>query len=449
MPIRPPDTVDRRNVVLVTLDSLRADHCGYIDPKLELTPNLDELAEKGIAFENAVSPGPSTAESMPAIFGGDLMTTYISPQDLRTSDDHYELQEKNTRQQTIAEWFKRAGYSTAAFTTNPHTGSQTNFARGFDRFEDFPISRGKYTSKVVRNLPGEVNNFITWLRREGSIKPWTDFYPQILEWIDEASEPYFVWIFLLDTHTPYLVDSEYRSENWFEMYYYTMKRWRDNMDGRRWKDKAEAGWEDRVVDHSLSEKDGRKLHSLYCGTIRFVDEFFERIREDTRSTRPVFVVHSDHGEAFGEHGTYGHEHQLYEENIHVPLIVSGVGEAGRVEEPISLHDLDGVLRNAAREDAEGLTDRDDAYALSKTSNGQQFAVRGETWKYIANVRDLREIVHEEVYDLSDDGDETRNVAEDRPSLVECSRAALQHRFSHEHELIAIDDATGGTAAEGL
>lgn len=416
------DKSDKRNIILVTIDSLRADCCGYINDGVNLTPNLDRMADEGIAFENAVAPGPATYESMPAIFTGDLMTSYSA---WRSGDRDVSDKDANTRQQMIGEWFKSEEYNTAAFTTNPHTGMQSNFSKGFDKFETFPVLRGQFNSRLLNNLPIGVKNLISWGRREGGVKPWTDYYQQILDWIENASEPYFLWIFLLDSHSPYLVDREYRTLNWFEMYYYTTKKWRDNMSGK----------------NSFSNKDARKLRTLYEDTIRFTDEFFERINRDTQDSDPAFVVHADHGEAFGEHGTHGHQSQLYDVNVHVPFIVHNVGHRSRVQQPVSLCKLGDVLQRVACGEPEHIPKITSPYALSKTSDGKKYAIRAKDWKYIADVDGLQQVVNEEIYNLNSDKSETENIVNTQPELANSCRQIISSRLEHEHELITINDAT--------
>jgi arylsulfatase len=122
----------RPNIVLVTIDSLRADYCGYIDDDSTATPTLDRLAEEGLAFETAIAPGPSTPESMPAVFTGE----YPIDGDENTLAAWRDRIRRHMRtRDPLASRLSRAGYETAAFTPNPFTSRHFAFDQGFDRFQ--------------------------------------------------------------------------------------------------------------------------------------------------------------------------------------------------------------------------------------------------------------------------------------------------------------------------
>lgn len=134
---------DRRNIVLVTVDSLRADHCEFMGYEKDTTPTLDAMAEEGVAFENAIAPGPKTPEAMPAIFTGchpPLRTENTSePTDERKARirDHMRIRS------TIPKRLQERGYTTIGFTPNPYTSRHYNFDKGFDHFEDFLDSEAR------------------------------------------------------------------------------------------------------------------------------------------------------------------------------------------------------------------------------------------------------------------------------------------------------------------
>lgn len=119
----------KRNLVLVTVDSLRADHCGFVNEASELTPTIDRLAEEGIAYTQAIAPGPRTPSSVPVMFTGEFMS----------DDEGWTMADWQGRQQRIAqhmnrfqhlsERLQRRGYETAAFTANPWTTRESNFDR--------------------------------------------------------------------------------------------------------------------------------------------------------------------------------------------------------------------------------------------------------------------------------------------------------------------------------
>ena len=429
---------DRRNVVLVSVDSVRADHCGFMGYDRDTTPTLDAMAETGLRYEHAISPGPSTYDSMPAVFTGRRMAPHTVGETFEgdTLDRKTENIARNMHGETLAEWFDRQGYATGAFTTNPYTGEHTAFARGFDQYEDFMDGGEGTLMQKAAHVPvfAELKHLVTLVRGDRASMRWSEYYQDIVEWVRDAPEPYFLWIFLLDTHTPYLVDGEYRSETGpLGMYYHNWKLWM----AKKW------------LDSDGSSLDRDSLVSLYDDAIRATDAFLDRLLVDLGDTDPAVVVHADHGEAFGEHGTYGHQGTLYEENVHVPLVVHGGAAEGVERRPTSLTRLPAILRAVAtdRDPRDGATDRPDI-ATATTWDGRRFAVRGRTLKYIATVApETGALTEEAVYDLASDGAEQRNLATDYPNVVDACRALLRRRRSHDSEVTGVAARAAGMSAE--
>ncbi|MEF8814327.1 MAG: sulfatase-like hydrolase/transferase [Halovenus sp.] len=406
-----------RNIVLVTIDSLRADHCGFLNRTCELTPTLDALAADGIAFENAIVPGPRTPSSMPVVWTGE----HISPRNLgiytkydekksRARERRARIRRHLTRHRTLPQRLSERGYTTAGVTANPWTSSDTAFDRGFDVFhsigESPEMQRTDLTAKLGSLLTdGEIGK---WLLR------WTDFYETVEEARSELDEPYFLWVFLLDPHQPYVTPREYRVENTALETYYASHRFNNHF----YTDELPARIETRVK-------------RAYRDTIRSVDAFTEQLLDDVEDD-PVVVIHSDHGEAFGEHGFYGHRTQLYEENIHVPLLVSGLGSSSAVTAPVSLRQLPRLIEacsvNTFR--PEEVTS---PVVVTKTEEEERVAVRTETWKYIRGGETweyVRVGEGEELYQLSEDPQEQTNRVRDCSAATECMQTQLhRHRES--------------------
>jgi len=411
-----------RNVVLVTIDSLRADHCGFMGYGAETTPTLDEMARNGVDFETAIAPGPSTYESMPAIFTGRHMSSYPTGED-DTLDNRGRLIQLNSRRQTIPERFAEAGYTTAAFSTNPYTASHTNFARGFDSYEDFLGGREGRLMRAASELPvaSELKHLVTLIRGDRASKPWQGYYDAIQTWVDQATEPYFLWLFLLDPHTPYLSNDDYRPGSRLEMYYHNWKLWADKKWG---------------VDF---EPDRQALIDLYDATIRSTDTFLSQLRSDVGGD-PVIAVHADHGEAFGEHGTYGHDSTLYSENLHVPLVVWNTGRTETVQRPVSLTALPELL-SAAAADQPLSTVPPEGHVLARTLGPRKVALRGREWTYIATVDTKSGVIEtEELYDLRADPGEQRNRVDAAPDLARTLRRQVRQRLSHEREVRTVYQA---------
>jgi len=350
---------DRPNIVLVTVDSLRADHCGFMGYEKDTTPNLDGMAEDGVVFENAIAPGPSTPESMPAVFTGRYPVERSTDADSHLATRRERIHAHMIARDTLPEKMHRMGYHTAAFTPNPFTSRHFGFDQGFDHFRDFMTGSGRErlyqrlfdgflrgsavssTARMVWNL---------W-QREEVFKPWEAYYDEVTEWVGHATEPYFLWVFLMDAHNPYLSPPEYRSQPKTAEFHANVEFWRQSHETPFAADVHE------------------KLVTAYDDAVRYADGFLGRLGADLDDA--VVAVHGDHGEAFGEHGSYGHEPHVYAENTRVPFVVSGDGDS-TVTEAVSLRSLPELL--VALADGSPAFDRRAGLAVSYTADGEAVAV---------------------------------------------------------------------------
>lgn len=377
-----------RNVVLISIDSLRADRCGHLGGPRDLTPTLDRMAADGVAFQNALAPGPKTPESMPTVFTGHQWR--FAPEDRGDLDWRAGIRPHMRRHETISERLSAGGYETVAFTPNGFTTEYFGFGRGFDEFEDFldeEIRPGFGVPDVLRGL-------LKFLRKEGNWKTWERYYDDVVDRVADAEEPYFLWVFLLDVHSPYLVPRSYRREN-------------------SWLDMMRANWAMHGAGEPHDVRD--VLVSAYEDTVTYADAFLERLREDLEDTDPVFVVHSDHGEALGERGFFGHERYLYGENLRVPFVVENADASATVERPVSLSVVPSVVEAAAYDRLADLLDsmdRDPATpVVAHTEEGDRSAVRVGPYKLVTNPD-----APPELYEVAADPDERRDRAEDWPAL---------------------------------
>jgi len=419
-----------RNVVMLSVDSLRADHCGFLNDEVDLTPTIDRLAADSLVFERAMSPGPRTPSSMPAIFTGE----FFRPVDLGVYDDwKTKAQRWRARQRRIgnhmarfrgiAERLQERGYDTAGVTANPWTTRETNFHEGFDEF--YAVSgpdaadRSWY-APVVDRVGDAVG--IDW---NGTLLTWTDFYDTVQRARAGLSEPYFLWVFVLDPHQPYVTPREYREENTSIGMLYANARYN-----------FAHGYTDELPPHL-----DRRLRRAYRDTVRSVDGFVERVRGDFTTDDPVTVFHADHGEAFGEHGTIGHRPQLYRENVHVPLFVHGLDRTGRIDDPVSLRSLPDVLVEAA-DDGLDPTRFTRPFVVSRTEECERVGVRSTEWSY-QTAADGWEYVHgadrAELYRLGADPHEPRNVVADRPDVGALFESLVGNHEEEQRERDRIGD----------
>jgi arylsulfatase len=423
----------RRNVVLVTVDSLRADHCGFAGHDRDTTPTLDAMARDGLVFENAVAPGPSTSESVPAVFTGRYPVR--RPTDGGTVDERIgRIAPHMAARDSLAERLSRRGYETAAFTPNPFTSRYFGYGAGFDHYRDFleGSRQSLYEQFLHGTLRGSrfympVRVALNWVGREEAFKPWESFYDEVLAWAERASEPYFLWLFLMDVHHPYLPGAERRSLSRPALYH--------------------ANWKLRHRDYEppLGDRTHEALLTAYDDAVRYADDCLARLRTDLGGADTTFVVTADHGESFGEHGTYEHHggafgnageqeyhSYLYEENLHVPLVVAGDETTGAVGEVVSLRRLPDLVVDAATGGVDPSA-HTRPYATAQTMDAGKVAVRTRTHKYIETTDGS------ELYDLRSDPGEREEC--DAPALRDglASLAAVARQTRAESER-AVDGA---------
>jgi choline-sulfatase len=254
----PRATLPTTNVILITLDTFRADRMGFLGSKRGLTPNLDALARQSVVFTHAYSQVPLTTASHATILTG----TY--PQFHQVNDFGVPLAEDLPYAPYI---FRGNGYHTAAFVgslvLDPGTRSAPGFERGFDT----------YDAGFHRRHVGE-DRYQSIERRGGEVIGRT------LEWLTTHREgPFFIWVHLYDAHDPYDPPEPYKSRYASAPY-----------DG-------EIAYVDAAVGKFLS---WLRLRGLFDGAL--------------------IAVMADHGEALGDHGETTHGIFLYDETIHVPLL---------------------------------------------------------------------------------------------------------------------------------
>ena len=258
-PSAPAAAVPPPNVILITVDTTRADRMGFLGSKLGLTPNLDTLARDSTVFARAYSQVPLTGPSHASILTG----TY--PQFHLVND----FQSPLAPQVPYApEILRGHGYHTAAFVASMVLDPQGGFARGFERGFD------TYDAGFHRPQPGED-------RYHSSERRAAEVVAHALAWLNQHPQgPFFVWVHLYDAHDPYDPPEPYKSKYASAPY-----------DG-------EIAYADSALGTFLSQLRER---GLYDGAL--------------------IAVMADHGEALGEHGEDTHGVFLYDETIRVPLLI--------------------------------------------------------------------------------------------------------------------------------
>jgi arylsulfatase A-like enzyme/Tfp pilus assembly protein PilF len=247
------------NIILITLDTTRADRMGFLGSKRGLTPNLDVLARQGVVFSRAYSHVPLTTASHATILTG----TY--PQFNHVNDFGVPL---SPQLPYLPDLLHQHGYQTAAFVgsliLDPLDGTAPGFDRGFDTYD------------AGFHLRAHGGDRYKTIERRGS-----EVVDRALAWLSKHPPgPFFLWVHLYDAHDPYDPPSPYKERYASAPY-----------DG-------EIAYADSIVGKLLS---ALRTHGLYEGA--------------------VIAVMADHGESLGEHGEGTHGVFLYDETIHVPLLL--------------------------------------------------------------------------------------------------------------------------------
>lgn len=304
---------ERMNVILICLDTVRADHLGvYGYNARATTPFLDSLASRSTLFEDASSTAGWTKPSVASFFTG----TMPSEHGVYEGSARFELGKATDvlpeEAETLAESFQSRGYRTGAFIKNAQLRPGNGFEQGFDVFKDEVGD-----ARAVR---------------------WSG-----LDWVDEGgADPFFLYLHFLDAHWPYAVPDDYA----------TLFAPREAVE--RYQSKSFREVRDAIHDgeREFSSAEREALVALYDGSLRYLDDQLRvlwkglEIRGIAENT--IVCVVADHGEEFGEHGRIGHGHGLWENLLRVPWILYVPGDAPvRVTSPVSLLDLYPTLLKTA------------------------------------------------------------------------------------------------------
>ncbi len=356
----PPATGPSPNIVLITIDTLRADRVGR-----GLTPTIDALAARGASFTHARSAVPLTLPSHVSI-----MTGALPPQHgVRVNGTVF-----GGRQETIARVLHDGGYRTAAFVGAYVLDRRFGLSGGFDLYDD-RVERdpsGRETLEAQRRGDAVVDAALKWLQARDA-------------------RPFFVWIHLYDPHAPYEPPAAFLA---------------------------------------------RARNEPYDGEVAFADAQVGRVIEWLKTSgvgdRTVVAVAGDHGEGLGDHGEGTHGMLAYDSTLRVPLVLAVPGRGAEVRDaPVSLVELAGALVHLAQRPVPStmhatslLTDRvvqPETYAETqypRTAGWHPLsAIADERWKLIVSSET-------ELYDLSSDPAESRNVASSRAPIVDAMRRRI-------------------------
>jgi arylsulfatase A-like enzyme len=348
---RPLPPADSPNVLLIVLDTVRADHLSLYGYHRATTPNLDQLAKRGIRFEHVRATAPWTLPSHASMFTGrwphELGVEWMTP--LRGNFP------------TLAEYLGSHGYATAGFAANTLFCSyDTGIDRGFTHYEDYevgPLDAARTALVVDVAFKGVFGLAVNYGRSfdAGPLRPlqevllgWILARDRIsarainlkfLDWLNRRREPrrpFFAFLNYFDAHSPYVPPM---------------------IAGHRFGLRPQGAADAKILD---GWRELRKLElplyfrilaeDAYDNCLAYLDqqlgELFEELQRRGELDRTLVIVTSDHGEGLGEHDLFDHGESLYATEISVPLLIVGPARSrsqGVVSETVSLRNLPATI----------------------------------------------------------------------------------------------------------
>jgi arylsulfatase A-like enzyme len=394
----PPSPASRYNVILISVDSLRADHLGVYGYKRATSPAMDAIAREGVVFRHHSS---TTSWTLPAhmslLTGRSLLGHGV------VSDDR----SLPASIGTVAEAFQKAGYQTHAIVSAPYLGSRYGFAKGFEDYDDrtihFETNEESYHSVTAPKLLAATDEFLEQKR----------------------DRPFFLFLHFWDVHYDYAPGPPY--ETMFDPDY------KGTMTGTNY-------YFDPAIHAGMDQRDLDHLVALYDGEIRLVDDHIARLRSELATLgvagRTMIAIVGDHGDEFFEHGNKGHHRTLYEEVLHTPFLldVPGVEPARRdVEQEVSIIDVGPTLMAlagvAAPSGPQAMEGRDFSGLYTGAAVPGPAPVHAELYRTgirtveVAELDSRRKVIHQfqrrrlETFDLDADAGEQRSLAPTSASAV--------------------------------
>ena len=376
------------NIIVVLVDTLRADHLGCYGYSRKTSPNLDVFASESLLFETAVAPSSWTWPSTASVLTGQYPLRHGVLDGSRCT--------LSLDKETMAEICIGAGVKTAAFVTNPLICESKSFDQGFESFHS-----------------------LSWADAEVVVDAFAG-------WLEQARKGRFMaYLHFMDTHGPYAPPDEYIAkfcdpEDENRIPEPELKKLRQVL-GTRKRDATDA---DRLGVECAMHR--------YDAEILYWDEQFGRLlgllKEHGLDDKTIVMVTSDHGEEFLEHGGLGHGWNLYDVTLHVPLILGGPGvEPGRVKEQVELVSLLPTILDAAGIDqpAEGTFDApsllngedagvsgtayshtEHAFCVEHNRRSGLYSIRTEEWKLVYDPVTEKRLL----YNLKKDASEAVDLA---------------------------------------
>jgi arylsulfatase A-like enzyme len=393
------------NLIIVVMDAAQAGHCSAYGYARKTTPRLERLAAEGVLFRDVVCSFPSTPPGVKGMLWGMRLLRAPTPEE-----------------KSFVQALKSAGYKTCGATSN----FVARGAMGNVGFDDILFSSGPALKRGEKPTPEQEAEIRAAISAESVLRI-------ALEWLEKNKEErFFLYLHFLEPHNPY-----WPPEPWRRMF---------------WGGKPAGIGDSRTADlmalgyHSAKKRPDAAMEeaiALYDGNLAYSDDhvgkLWEKLGEMGLLEKTVLVVTADHGEGWGEHGDYAHNSSVYDEEVHIPLVIrfpAGIqprhkeveGLVEQVDLAPSLAELLGVELTSLKPDGAsfwplvfGDEKQMKEYAFIQSgrfilgggeANKPFYALRTPRYKYILDSVTGKT----QLYDMKWDPGETENLIEDLPGL---------------------------------
>lgn len=410
-------TPPKYNLILISIDTLRADHMGVYGYEKNTTPNIDKWAKNAIVFDRAYTNIPLTFPSFAALMTG------ISPFESGITNNNYDKNKMNaplinSSSITISEIFKENGYKTAAFVANDYLSPElTNLNKGFDEYKYFKNDNNKD-------------------------KIYEPFIESALKWLDiNKDNKLFFWIHLIDPHSPYNPPEELKCR--FDMNYCSLINELSSIDLEN-KRKSMEGISDGCRQKKLPENTIKTYETLYDGEIAYTDSVFgkiiSKIEKLNISDNSIVILLADHGEEFSHNYYFTHGGMLYDSSVKISLIMKIPG-SNKSQKRINILTENTDIKNLITRlySFKGLNFSDVIKKLYFNAINHQFGselnaqknilfsddaltkfgITDGNYKYIYSTEKgcKNNILNEEIYDLIQDPKEEKNIDTENSAIT--------------------------------
>ncbi|MFC1596976.1 sulfatase [Planctomycetota bacterium] len=437
----PPSRHKRPNVVLIVLDTVRADHLSCYGYHRQTTPNIDAFAARSRVYDNVLSPGGWTLPSHASLFTGLPISAHGTRWWHQTLEPRFE---------TLAGKLLADGYQTAGLSSNEgFVSARCGLDRGFEHFEAFDCFKDGLGGAAHRLQP----RLAEWFARQY-----------------DGRRPFFLFLNYMEAHDPYLAPTEHLE-------------WASPETRQKWKKGVASLMEEFMyLGRDAPTRDELlEVEGLYDSALHYLDawvgEFLDFLETSGLAENTLVLITSDHGEHFGEKRRLLHWLSLYEPVVRVPLILGHAGHVppGRVTDLVQAHDafatiLDyaGVERERdpagnSRNLLEAPSTGESRYAFSEYFNVAQGRTewglnypKVDFTPWFTDIKVVQrgswKLIHfgygrEELYDLSKDPAELHNLADEKPDVVKTFLAQLDNWLRSFPQYVAPPPWEGRAAAD--